>query len=202
MESITKGKMNKIRCEIEPLTVIVDGVLYTERWKDINGYNGVYQISDFGRVKSFFAPINKVYGKIKKPMYTATGYQYVGLSKNKISTNHYIQRLVAIHFLPNPENKLEVNHIGKDENGKISKRDNKYTSIEWATKSENELHKNENGMGIRGTKHPSAFLTEDNVYYIRDSKYPAKTLSEMFNINVQTVYDIRKFKSWKHLPKK
>lgn len=184
---------------IPDLTAIIDNVLYNERWLDIEGYNGVYKISDFGRVKSFFAPVNKIYGKIIKPLYTAKGYQYVGLSKNKVSKNHYIHRLVAIHFIPNPENKPEVNHIGKDENGKISKRENRFIFIEWATKSENELHKNRNRIGIQGTQHPFARLNEKDIYYIRRSKKTAKILAEMLKVNIQTIYDIRKFKKWKHL---
>lgn len=96
-----------------------------ENWKPINDY---YQISDSGNVHSLRRNI------ILKPSYHKNGYLSVSLSSNKIVKRFYIHRLVAIAFIPNPENKPEVNH--KDGN----KHNNVYTNLEWATYNENAKH--------------------------------------------------------------
>ena len=91
-----------------------------EIWKDIKGYDGKYQISNYGRVKSLLR-----YKKILKPILQTKGYFYVSLCKpNK---NFTIHRLVAEEFIPNPENLPCVNH--KDEN----KHNNHVDNLEWCT---------------------------------------------------------------------
>lgn len=74
-----------------------------------------------------------------------------------------VHRLVAEAYIPNPENKPQVNHIGKDENGKINKKDNRVMSLEWATSKENVIHAHENGNGpdIKRGKHGHAKLVLD-----------------------------------------
>ena len=91
-----------------------------EIWKDIKGYEGLYQISSHGRVKSLFR-----YKKILKPALQTKGYFYVSLCKpNK---NFTIHRLVAEAFIPNPDNLPCVNH--KDED----KTNNHVDNLEWCT---------------------------------------------------------------------
>lgn len=79
-----------------------------EIWKDIGGFEGLYQVSNLGRVKRVTT------GRVLKGMASGKGYLLVGLSKNNIRSVKTIHRLVAQAFIPNPENKPEVNHI--DEN--------------------------------------------------------------------------------------
>jgi hypothetical protein len=100
-----------------------------EIWKPIVGFEGRYEISNFGNVKSLLRH------KILKPLKNANGYLFVSLFKNNHSKNAKIHRLVAEHFLTNYEAKPEVNH----KNG--VKTDNAHTNLEWTTKSENCLHK-------------------------------------------------------------
>lgn len=208
MENINSNRQIKRRAEreligfIPDLKEIVNGVLYTERWKDIDGYDGIYKISDFGRVKSFFADINKKYGKLLKPRPDADGYGIIELYKNKKSRPFKIHRLVAQYFLPNPENKPEVNHIGKNSLGVIDKTYNEFYNIEWATRRENEDHKNLNGLGKQGEKHHNVKLTEEDVYYIRASIESSVHLATMFNLSAGYVNEIKRFSKWKHLPKK
>lgn len=187
---------------IPNLKEVVNGVVCHEQWRDIYGYDGIYQISDFGRVKSFFANINKTHGRLLKPRPDADGYGIVELYKDKISRPFKVHRLVAQYFLPNPEHKPEVNHIGKNSSGIIDKAYNEFYNIEWATREENELHKNLNGMGKQGLKHHNVRLSEEDVYYIRASKEPRKILAEKYGVGVQQITNIRGFKTWKHLPKK
>ncbi len=101
-----------------------------EIWKDIIGYEGLYQVSNLGNIKSFY----KAKKSIKKPTLSNKGYLRVGLSKNKKSKTFKIHRLVAKTFLSNPNNYLEVNH--KDGN----KLNNCVDNLEWCSRSYNINH--------------------------------------------------------------
>ncbi|MDR2774792.1 MAG: hypothetical protein LBC19_08635 [Tannerella sp.] len=75
-----------------------------EEWRDIPGYEGLYQVSNTGRVKSLRNNI------ILKPGTQTNGYQFVILSVNGAKKQKMIHRIVAETFIPNPENKREINH--------------------------------------------------------------------------------------------
>lgn len=102
----------------------MDGNTKTKVWKDINGYEGLYCISEFGDVYSLRSKRN-LKGKITK------GYKTVNLYKDNGSKNFSFHRLVATHFVANPENKVEVNHIDED------KLNNKAENLMWVTPKEN-----------------------------------------------------------------
>lgn len=103
-----------------------------EEWRDIAGFEGRYKISSFGRVKSFLE-----YGKVKErilrqDIYCGNGYFYVTLYRSSGNKEkHYVHRLVAEAFLPNPNSLPTVNH--KDE----QKTNNHAENLEWATYAEN-----------------------------------------------------------------
>ena len=101
-----------------------------EEWKDIQGYEGMYQISSHGRVRSF--KYNKP--KILKPQRHYKGYLFITLHKNGISKKYKIHRLVAQAFIPNPNNYPQVNH--KDE----IKHNNNINNLEWCTVAYNNTY--------------------------------------------------------------
>lgn len=95
-------------------------------WKDIPGYEGLYQASTDGRIRSTFR-----YKKVLKPNKQKNGYYSVQLFKNKIGKRILLHRLIALTFIENPYNKAQVNH--KDEN----KQNNCVDNLEWTTAKEN-----------------------------------------------------------------
>lgn len=110
-----------------------------EIWKDIKGYEGLYQISNLGRVKSFPRAGTRTKKKrILKTRFSYNGYETISLSKEDIDKKCFIHRLVAQAFIPNPCNYKEVNH--KDENS----RNNKVSNLEWCNRSYNINYKNRN----------------------------------------------------------
>lgn len=112
-----------------------------EEWKDIKCYEGLYQISDLGRVKSLDARLWNGHGfMIRKGKILACsinpvwGYRCVGLSKDNNVKQHRVNRLVALAFIKNSQNKPDVNHINEN------KLDNKVSNLEWVTHKENCNH--------------------------------------------------------------
>lgn len=107
-----------------------------EVWKDIYGYEGLYQVSNLGRVKSFYARNGRLSNQSRtlKPKLDRYGYLKLTLCKNKNYKYVTIHRLVATSFIDNPENKSEVNH--KDGN----KLNNCVENLEWLTGLENIYH--------------------------------------------------------------
>lgn len=108
-----------------------------EIWKDIKGYEGIYQVSNLGRVKSLKRYSNNnanTKDRLLKPSFNKKGYLRVVLCKNGIQYNKTIHRLVAEAFIPNPDNKPQVNHIDED------KTNNRISNLEWMTNKENRNH--------------------------------------------------------------
>lgn len=95
-----------------------------EIWKDIEGFEN-YQVSSLGNVR------NKTTQRILKYSDSGNGYQKVYLSKDGIKYSKKIHRLVAEAFIPNPQNKSDVDHIN------TNRYDNNISNLRWATRKEN-----------------------------------------------------------------
>ena len=119
-----------------------------EIWKDIVGWEGLYEVSNLGNIRSADRVIagpnpcgRRIKGRLRKTL-IARGYVSINLLDKKTgrSTRNSVHRFMAEAFIPNPENKPEVNH----KNG--IKHDNRLENLEWVTRSENSLHAWETGL--------------------------------------------------------
>ena len=117
-----------------------------EIWKDVVDYEGYYKVSTLGRVKSLERRVKCsnyydkiVYGGILKIFKNHRGYICVALSRDSKMENFLVHRLVLMAFIPNPSNKLQVNHKNS------IKTDNMVENLEWCTQSENMKHAYANG---------------------------------------------------------
>lgn len=126
------------------------------QWKDVIGFESIYQVDEVGNVR------RKSTGRIRKPQFTNDGYKTLILHQNKKKKHFTIHRLVALHFVPNPNNYEFVNH--KD----LNKTNNHYQNLEWCTHLMNMQHafaNNSRGSGKRFIK------SEQNIDRIWNKKY-------------------------------
>lgn len=163
--------------------------------KSIKNYEGLYEISNDGRVFSY----QRKYRKELKPRVHRDGYLRVVLYKDGKDKSCQIHRLVAFAFLSNLENKPQVNH--KDGN----KKNNNYWNLEWVTLSENRKHSFKLGLqrGRRGEESHFAKLNENNILWIRkmhDNKiYPQTYLAKKFNVSDATISLIVNKINWRYI---
>ena len=160
-----------------------------EVWKWVEGYEGYYKVSNYGRVKTFpHNPRKKV--QILKPVLTSQGYLRISLRKKDNDKTIRINRLVALTFIPNPENKTEVNHIDGD------KFNNCVENLEWCTDSENKRHAIKTGLQKTGAENPNAKLTKEQVIEIRQTykkyskEYGSGALAEKYGVDRSTILNI------------
>jgi len=165
----------------------------TEIWKDISGYKDCYQVSDFGRVKSL-SRFQSTTERILKGESDNRGYIRVRLSTHNETKKYQVHRLVSLAFIPNPENKLQINHIS----GITS--DNHYKNLEWCTQSENMIHAFKIGLqSIKGEKNHQSKLTEKQLIEIRDLLKNGtfhKDIAIKFNVSRRCITDINLNKTW------
>jgi hypothetical protein len=141
-----------------------------EIWKDVPGYEEIYQVSNLGNVKSIDhyckgrVGSGKQTGRTLKQHICYKGYSRVRLYLNKKSFTTGAHRLVAIAFIPNPLNLPQVNHI----NG--IKADNKVENLEWCTNQYNQIHAVKNGLCNPNTceKHHMSKLKNEDVLKVRE----------------------------------
>ncbi|MBR3499726.1 MAG: HNH endonuclease [Selenomonadaceae bacterium] len=160
-----------------------------EQWEDIPNYEGIYQISTFGRVKSFCGGVCK----ILKPQFVPKGYLRIELNLHGKAKKFFIHCLVARTFIPNPENKPQANHRdGVKLNCHVS-------NLEWATGAENQRHALQIGLRLFGEEHPDAKLTEKQVVYIRENPdgFSQYDLATRFGVAQPTIGKIQLGEAWR-----
>jgi hypothetical protein len=166
--------------------------------KDIPNYEGLYyatidgKIFSHGKTLKFGRNERKTMAKEKKQSTHNQGYLRVVLSHGRINKGFLVHRLIAMVFLPNPENKPMVNH--KDGN----KKNNHVSNLEWCTRKENELHAKNHGLKPSGQRNGSSKITDDDAEYIRKNyikRINSNQLSKKFNISREQIQRIANNKS-------
>ena len=159
-------------------------------WKDIPGFGGCYQASNYGRIKSLER--EGTCGGILRHVITSRGYHRVVLSMNGVRHNFSVHRLVGITFIPNSENKPEINH--KDGN----KANNNKSNLEWTTKKENIAHGVEHGLYEKGSSNHRAKLNEYQIRVIRKCDLSMGALAKIFGVSKSTICRAINKITWKH----
>lgn len=148
---------------LENITEEIDGVLYTEEWRPIRGYEGEYEISSFGRVKSY----NAIKGIRIMKSFPSYRYRRIGIGPNGSQIKYQVHRLVGISFIPNPDNLPQVNHK------KGIRWDNRVWELEWSTCSQNHIH----AFEVLGKKANTPWLGKAGFLHIRS--HEVKKLSQI-----------------------
>lgn len=166
-------------------------------WKDVSGYNGVYKVSDDGKV---VRAISCIKAKAKHIGYNdPNGYVFVTLSKNNITKKYSVHRLVALHFIGKPPiHKQCINHIDGN------KSNNNVKNLEFCSPMENTQHAIKIGLIKRsGSDHHKAKLTESDVLKIRNeyktNKYTQTEIAKRFNVGQVAISLIIRKVNWKHI---
>lgn len=163
-----------------------------EIWKDVVGWEGLYRVSSHGSVFS-------VRKKILLKSSNVAGYRQVILCRDSKMSSGRVHRLVAMAFIPNPDNKPEVNHIDGN------KSHNYFKNLEWVTSSENVSHtyKSLGRVPRKGQQVNTNILTPNQVIQIRAKyipyKYSYKKLGDEYGVDQSAIYLIIKRRNWKHL---
>ena len=180
---------------------MVLGGFHMELWKDIEGFEGIYQISNKGRVKSLARQCGTCYKKefIRKLSFTKDGYVKIRLIGNGKDITTRVHRLVAKAFIPNPLNKETVNHIDGN------KHNNCVENLEWMDRKEQLHHayKNDLRKAKTGALNVQAKLDSEQVEHIRsiykkgDKKYGSVSLGKIYNVSHRTILNIVNSKTYR-----
>lgn len=172
-----------------------------EVWKAVSDYEGSYEVSDQGRVRSLdrivFRGDHKIlrHGKILKPNQDKDGYLQIALFKNGVKKAKKVHRLVAFSFNKNVENKKQVNHLNLD------KADNRSSNLEWCTSKENYTHAAHHGLHHALSNSTKAHkLNIDKVYEIKElhaRKWLYKDIAKKFNVCQATICRVINNNHWK-----
>jgi hypothetical protein len=171
-----------------------------EKWKEIPGFNAMYEVSTAGRVRSWKRPgawDMSITPTMMKGTVERCGYSRIKLRNNEIIKRFFRHRLVAEAFIPNPKNKPEINHIDGN------KLNNHVVNLEWCTCKENAIHAYETGLSPRGSEKPNAKLTEGDVkkikYLILNTDKMQEEIAEIFGVCQTAISRIKLGKTWKHV---
>jgi len=177
-----------------------------EIWQQVFGYEGLYDVSDQGRIRTYYNSGGKGKRQVKRTPQAVLafspdrdGYLEGHLIKNEQSVNKVkvrLHRLVLKTFIGTCPRGLEACHL----NGK--RNDNRLVNLAWVTHKENCSHKILHGTQQRGSTHPNAILTEKQVIRIKKmitAGVVMTDIAEAYEVTPGCIYDIKREKSWRHI---
>jgi hypothetical protein len=178
----------------------------TEEWRDVVGWESLYEISSIGRVRSKPRHVRRsnstlqfFKGKDLLCYRNSGGYFVVRLSDvtNGRRLTARVHRLVAEAFIPNPESRPEVNHIDSD------RTNARLENLEWATRAENGAHGYHHGYvtlpHARGSKNNAARLSEsavENIRRLAGEGVSGRSLAKRFSVSPRTIWRILSGETW------
>lgn len=185
-----------------------------EEWRAVVGFEGRYEVSDLGRVRSLDVLTRRGGGgaedirpgKVRKLHLMKSGYQHVNLKRDGVGLGQYVHRLVAAAFLGESRN-LEVNH--KDGN----KANNILSNLEYCTRQENVdhsirigiFHRNHTWPRSKGGSNPNSKITENEAFKVCEMLacgFGGRQIARMTGIGIGIVEKISCGKTWAHIPRK
>lgn len=171
----------------------------TETWLPCPDYEGRYEVSNLGRVRSLARVEMSAAGRrivrerILKPMWHTDGYRQISLRKAGKMRTVRVHRLICRAFHGEPSAGKEVAHL--DGNGD----NNCAVNLAWVTHAENIAHKTIHGTTTCGEGHPNSKLTAEAVTSIWQSNEDRKALAAMHNVTICTISDIKIGRRWAHV---
>lgn len=173
-----------------------------EEWRDVKGYEGIYQVSNLGRVKRLPRYVETIRGDLRMVRLTILranckdGYPTVNLCLNGKGTSYKVHRLVALAFIPNPDNKPHIDHIN------MIRDDNRVENLDWVTQAEN----NKRALAKVGRrfktqrKNGLKAITAETVLEICKSldnrSFSQKELSDTYGVSVDSISNIHRGITW------
>lgn len=166
-----------------------------EVWRDVVGYEGVYQVSNFGRVKRVKPSNGAISGRVLKPGVNKNSVKNVNLCYKSRPKSHTVHRLVALAFLGDPPTER---HVVAHNDGNPS--NNRLANLRWATPAENSFDQVKHGTQ-KGKHHGrKSALTEDQVIAIRADHRSSSVIGPEYGVHPSTVTQIRRRETYKHIP--
>lgn len=196
---------------LKNIAEVIDNIIITEQWNDVVGYEGYYKVSTFGRIKSLkrqvFQPQFQKWALRKERIIAQTlnkyGYCKIVLQVDNVRVDTTAHVIVGTAYLPNPENKTQINHK------KGNKTDNRPTELEWNTAKENSNHAISIGIdSVVGVHNGRCILSEKDVLAIREGYEKGKhnnyrnRMSKKYGVSTSQVGKICLGYLWKHLNNK
>lgn len=166
----------------------------SEEWRPVRGYEGLYEVSNIGRIKSLRNNI------VLKQLDSGNGYFKVLFSKCGKVRSFWVHRLVASAFVPNPNDLPVVDHLDGN------KRNNNAENLDWCTSGDNSRRAWNNGLipplpVMYGEQHPNHVLTREKASDIRrlyaTGEYTQRQLGSVFGVSQATIKSILKNRTWR-----
>lgn len=176
-----------------------DSINTLEEWRSVVGYEGYYSVSNYGRVRNDRREARRQVGLIISQARKPTGYRFVSLYRNGVSTARYTHRLVLEAFVgPCPVGCQARHFPDRDPSN------NRLSNLQWGTRVENAADKHVHGTALaaHSETHPSAKLTNDSVRAIRDELAAGGSdavIARRYHVDPSSINNIKRRKTWKHV---